>query len=89
MNKIRMFLTFLALSMAAFAYAGQVDINTADVKTLAKTIKGVGAKKAAAIIAYREQHGNFRTVDEIVKVKGIGIKLLEKNREVLVVDLKK
>ena len=87
MNKIRIFLTFLALSISAFVFAGPVDINIADVQTLAKNIKGVGAKKAAAIIAYREQHGKFQKADDIVKVKGIGIKLLEKNRDIIVVNL--
>ena len=65
--------------------AAPVNINTADTNTLAANIKGVGAKKAAAIIQYRKAHGPFRRVDDIVKVKGIGAKLLEKNRADLLI----
>ena len=62
------------------AMSAPVDINTADVQTLTANIKGVGAKKAQAIVHYRKTHGPFRRVDDLVKVKGIGAKLLEKNR---------
>ena len=57
---------------------GVVDINNAKTKELT-SLKGIGKKKARAIIRYRKQHC-FRSVDEIVNVKGIGPKFLEKNR---------
>lgn len=66
--------------------AAPVNINTDDANTIAANIKGVGAKKAAAIIQYRKAHGPFRRVDDIVKVKGIGAKLLEKNRADLLIS---
>lgn len=58
-----------------------VDINHADAAALL-TLKGIGAKKAAAIVAYRQAHGLFQSVNALTKVKGIGAKLLarlEKN----------
>lgn len=71
---------------SGFAYAGPVDINTASVEILADAVKGIGSKKAEAIVAYREEHGAFKTVDDLAKVKGIGQKTIEKNREHLTVS---
>lgn len=74
-------LIILALSLFAVnVQAGPVNINTADIKSLAENIRGVGVKKAQAIVDYRKRHGPFKRVEDIVKVKGIGPKLLEKNR---------
>lgn len=65
-----------------------VDINTADAQQLALNLNGIGSSKAAAIVAYREQNGNFRHMDDLVNVKGIGLTTIEKNREwILVSDL--
>ena len=47
---------------------------------------GIGATKAQAIVAYREEHGNFASVDELLEVKGIGEATLEKNRDRLSVN---
>ncbi|AOE50186.1 ComEA family DNA-binding protein [Kangiella sediminilitoris] len=58
----------------------KVNINKADSSQLAATLKGVGVKKAQAIIDYREKFGPFKSVDELTAVKGIGAKTLEKNR---------
>lgn len=57
-----------------------VDINKADIDTLA-LLKGVGEKRAKAIVAYRELHGEFSTVDELLNVKGIGEQMLQLNKE--------
>lgn len=57
---------------------GAVDINTANVDELA-TLKGIGHKKAAKIIKYREKHC-FKNVEELKKVKGIKKKVLKKNK---------
>lgn len=59
-----------------------VNLNTADVQTLAQ-LNGVGQKKAEAIIAYRQSNGGFKSVDELANVKGIGAKIVEKNRSKL------
>jgi competence protein ComEA len=54
-------------------YTQPVDINQADATELA-TLKGIGPKKATAIVAYRTAHGSFKTVNDLSKVKGIGAK---------------
>ena len=86
MKTIRIFITFLALSFSAFTFAAPVNINTADALTISKNIKGVGLKKAQAIIAFRDKNGKFDTVQDLTKVKGIGKKLLEKNTGTIVVE---
>ena len=55
---------------------GTVNINTATLEEL-QTIKGIGKKKAEAILQYRKEHGSFRTKDDLLQVKGIGKKALE------------
>ena len=74
-------LTFSSLSFAA----DTIDINTADAATIASTMKGVGETKAAAIVAYRNDHGAFKSVNDLVLVKGIGEKTVEINREVMAI----
>ena len=56
-----------------------VNINRASESELV-SLNGIGSSKAQAIILYREMFGGFQTVDELVKVKGIGTKTVEKNR---------
>lgn len=79
-------LTLVLLLPLAAPAASLVNINTADKETLITAISGVGEKKAEAIIEYREQHGPFKSVDEITKIKGIGQGILDKNRENLSVE---
>jgi len=55
-----------------------VNINTADAATLT-TLKGIGPAKAKAIVEYRDTHGEFPTIEDLAKVKGIGTKILEMN----------
>ncbi len=69
-----------AMLLASTAIAGPVNINTADAKTLAKELDGVGKAKADAIVAYREKNGPFKSADDLVKVKGLGKKLIEQNK---------
>ena len=69
----------------AAASADPVDINSATAEELAFVLNGVGAKKAAAIIAYREKNGPFQDVQELTKVSGIGAKLVENNKANLMV----
>lgn len=73
-----------SLGWLAVANAAPVDINTADARTLAVELKGVGLERADAIVQYRKEHGPFRSVDELVKVKGIGKKTVEANRSNLI-----
>jgi competence protein ComEA len=57
-----------------------ININTADAQALTK-LKGIGAKKAEAIVAWRKANGAFKSVDQFAEVKGIGAKTLEANRK--------
>lgn len=59
---------------------GKINLNTATSEEL-QTISGIGAKRAEDIIAYRESHGGFQSVDDLKNVSGIGDKTLEKIRE--------
>ena len=74
----------LALALPAFA-AEQVDINSADATTLAEGLNGVGMSKAEAIVAYRTEHGPFASIEDLAQVKGIGEKIVDKNRDAIVV----
>jgi competence protein ComEA len=90
MNAIRRFIliSLLALALPTLA-AAQVDINSADAKTLAETLNGVGLVKAEAIVAYRTKNGPFKRIDDLAKVKGIGAKTIDANRdEIVIVDTK-
>ena len=62
---------------------GKVNINTATVEEL-KTLKGVGEKKAEAIIEYRKKNGSFKTKEDLMKVRGIGKKLFDSFQERIV-----
>ena len=75
----------LVMLVSMQVYADPVDINTADISILAGAIDGVGEKKAATIVAYRDAHGPFNSVDELSKVKGIGAVTVDRNRHNLMV----
>jgi len=79
----------LAALAIALAFSGtatattaveRININTADLATLDRVLDGVGPAKAAAIVEHRRVNGAFRSVDQLVNVKGIGIATLERNR---------
>ncbi len=85
MDILRKFLLSFVFVLPIVCYAGEaVDINAADQEAL-MTIKGIGEKRAEAIIAYRAQHGRFRSVDDLVYVPGVSESLVEKSRTSLVV----
>ncbi len=77
-------LVFICLS-SSFVLADRVDINTANADVLAAELHGIGAKKAAEIVKYREVNGSFKSIEELIKVKGIGDTILNKNRERIVI----
>lgn len=77
------------LSLSAQAYAGQVNINTADAETISAELNGIGLSKAQAIVEYRKKHGPFRSVEDLSLVKGIGERTLEKNRADIAISEKK
>lgn len=77
------FITLLAASLNLVA-AEPVNINSADKQTLMQ-VKGVGEKRAEAIIAWREKNGPFKSVEDLTQVDGIGQSTLDANLEVLTV----
>ena len=60
---------------------GPVNINSADAEVIARELKGIGLSKAQAIVNYRDEHGSFESADELIKIRGIGPKVLEDNRD--------
>jgi len=80
-----------ALALGALLLAGsavaadKVDINTADAAQLEKVLVGIGPAKAEAIVQYRKANGPFKSVDELALVKGIGLKTVERNRDLITV----
>ena len=69
----------VAMLMPWLAWAGPVNVNTADAETISRELKGVGLAKAQAIVAYREANGPFAAPDHLLNVKGIGPRVLEDN----------
>ena len=63
------------------SFAAPVDINTASATEISKSLDGVGKQKAEAIVAYRKAHGNFKSAQDLTKVKGISAKTVEKNKK--------
>jgi competence protein ComEA len=99
-NLYRTLLACLLFACASFSFAdtvtdniqsartdeviNRIDINNADIKTLT-SLKGIGKKKATAIIEYRNVNGNFTTIEELVNVEGIGKQVLLMNKEKLTI----
>lgn len=76
----------VAPASASAEQGAKVNINAATAETLHKELAGIGAAKAAAIVAYREENGAFTSIDELIEVKGIGKALLDRNRDRLALD---
>ncbi len=73
--------TLTSLTLGTFAFAAPININTADLPTIMENLVDVGPVKAGAIVEYREQNGPFKVAEDLLSVKGIGVKTLEKNRD--------
>ena len=98
MNKSILFKLIILLSVCfyqpAFADAGSsaqansllVNLNTANEEELSSMLYGIGLSKAQAIVAYRDENGNFGSIDDLILVSGIGIKTLEENRPLLTIE---
>jgi competence protein ComEA len=56
-----------------------VNINTADAEMLAVSLKGIGAKRAQAIVVYRESNGPFSDVNQLEEIKGISAAIIKEN----------
>ena len=67
--------------------AAPVDINSASAQELADSLNGVGMKKAEGIVNYRNKHGKFKSMNDLINVKGIGEKTLAKNKANIKVNM--
>ena len=77
----------LLLSFCVQAQAATpLNINHATAGQFAAVMSGVGMAKAEAIVTYRETNGDFVTVEDLIKVRGIGPALLAKNAAYLTVE---
>ncbi|MDG2959500.1 helix-hairpin-helix domain-containing protein [Bisgaard Taxon 10/6] len=63
------------------AASDKININSATASEISKSLIGIGAKKAEAIVQYREKHGNFTEAEQLLDVQGIGKATLDKNRD--------
>ena len=68
------------LAASSIASAEIVNINEASAATMAHYLKGVGDVKAESIVKYREANGDFKSIDDLVNVKGVGKAIMKKNR---------
>jgi len=59
----------------------RININTADAELLDEALAGIGPARARAIVAWRQQHGAFRSLDELRQVRGLGPSFIERNRD--------
>jgi len=90
MKLLRSLFVVFFLSLASLSInAQEVDINHANAETMAKHLKGVGIKKAEAIVLYRKKHGMFKKIDDLANVKGIGEATLSANRKNITLGKKK
>ncbi len=79
MEIFKKILLVACLLIPTLLLAEVVNINTADKESLMSTIKGVGEKRAEAIIAYREQNGPFKSIEELAEVRGVSASVVEAN----------
>lgn len=74
----------LALTLALPVIAATpVNINTADAAAIASSLDGIGPSKAQAIVAYRDTHGPFKSIEDLSQIKGIGPATLERNHDAI------
>jgi competence protein ComEA len=65
--------------------AGKIDLNKATAAELSQ-LKGIGMKYAEKIVEFRDKNGPFKQVEDLLKVQGIGPKILEKNKDRITVE---
>ena len=90
-NKFLIFFTalFFSLNIAAkepISGIEKININTANHKELQEGLVGIGDRNATEIIRYREENGPFKTLEDFDKVKYVGPKLLDKNKDRIVFE---
>ena len=81
MEIFKKILLVACLLIPTLLLAEVVNINTADKESLMSAITRVGEKRAEAIIAYREQNGPFKSIEELVEVRGVSASIVEANMD--------
>ncbi len=84
-TSLRRWSTHLVLlgSLLLISFSGHaLDVNTASAEEL-QTLKGIGEKRAEAIIAYRTSNGPFKSSEDLLKVPGIGNSIISANSDEL------
>ena len=74
-----------SLPAAAEPQQGRINVNTADAAAL-EGLPGIGQTRAAAIIAFREEHGPFRSISDLMQVQGIGEGILNRIKDRICVE---
>ncbi|PJD90758.1 MAG: competence protein ComEA [Legionella sp.] len=59
--------------------ATKINLNHASAKELTHAIRGIGEKRAQAIVQYRQTHGQFKAITDLAAVHGIGQRFVQKN----------
>ncbi|MEH6551007.1 MAG: ComEA family DNA-binding protein [Pseudomonadales bacterium] len=77
---------YAAETKAGAAVSAKVNINSADAALLSDALKGVGQSKAQAIVADRKSNGPFKSVDDLTRVRGIGMSIVDKNRSLIALN---
>ena len=86
--KIKSLFFLIAMSVSTSIFAAPVNINSADSKTIATSLAGIGSSKAEAIVKYRSENGPFKSIEDIKNVKGIGSKIFDKIKSDLLLSKK-
>lgn len=71
------------LTDKATTVSRKIDLNKADANALTGSFKGIGKKRAEAIVAYRTEHNGFKSLEEFSQIKGFGQGFVNTNREKL------
>ena len=76
----------LLTTLASFCFAADepVDVNSASAEEIAKAMRGVGRVIAQRVVDYRDSNGAFLTIDDLIEIRGIGQKTVERNRDQIV-----
>ena len=82
----RLLILVASLLTTPILLADVVNINKATAAALQENLRGIGEKKAQAIVAYRKEYGAFKTLDEIMEVKGIGKGIFKKIKSSIALD---
>jgi competence protein ComEA len=61
----------------------KINLNTATAEELTHAVKGIGHKRALAIVQYRQHHGPYKTITDLAAVRGIGLRFIQSHRSEL------